>query len=437
MVSNAAEYTGGIESMKRVLIVSYHTPPRDGIAAIRTGQLVRGLPRLGWDIGVLTVDLGDVHFDDARIRATPVADVKGGMKRMLGLRPGQGTHEQLGLPRTLVGRRGLRQRAIVVGYEYGEFANRTLAWIVPGVRAARNMLREQRYDAVISTSPPESAHLIASLVRGDLPWIADLRDPWRRDGFRSRPEPLGTLDRSLERLVLRKASVVTIVSEPLRQAMTPRFPSVRIESVPNAFSAEEWRDVPFTRSDRCVFAYAGQLHSGRRDPTLLFETVSAMLADGSLAPEALRIDFYGASGEWLDDLVSRCGLRQIVRLHGRIAREQILQLERAADALLLFLWNDPDERGTYTGKLFEYLGARRPIIASGGPRESVIDDVLARTGAGTRAQTPGQMRAAIAKAVAAHAAGNVGPLDPTRAAPFESAALVKRFASLLDECAAR
>jgi glycosyltransferase involved in cell wall biosynthesis len=420
-----------------VLIVSYHAPPRDGIASIRTGHLIRGLPRAGWEVGVLTVDLGDVHFSDARIRATPVVDVKRGLKRMLGLRPGLGTHEQLGVPRASIGHRGLRQRAIAAGYEYGEFANRTLAWILPGVLEARRLLRERRYDAVISTSPPESAHLIASLARGDLPWIADLRDPWRRDGLRRRPEPLATLDRSLESLVLRHASIVTTVSQPLVAAIAARLPNVRIESIPNAFSAEEWRGVPFTRSARCSFVYAGQLYAGRNDPSLLFESIARLLADGALSPGQLQVDFFGASGEWLEELVERYGLHQVVRLHGRVSRERILRVERSADALLLFLWNDPSERGSYTGKLFEFLGARRPIVAIGGPPESVIDDVLTRAGAGTRARNPAQMRAAILAAVAAHESGGAAPLDLERAAPFDSAALVERFAKLLSECTSR
>jgi glycosyltransferase involved in cell wall biosynthesis len=423
--------------MKRVLIVSYHAPPRDGIASIRTGQLIRGLPRVGWEVGVLTVDLGDVHFSDARIRATRVLDVKRGLKRMLGLRPGLGTHEQLGVPRGSVGHRGLRQRAITAGYEYGEFANRTLAWILPGVREARRLLSERRYDAIISTSPPESAHLIASLARGGLPWIADLRDPWRRDGSRRRPEPLATLDRSLESLVLRHASIVTTVSQPLVAAMAARLPNVRIESIPNAFSAEEWRDVPFTRGARCSFVYAGQLYAGRNDPSLLFESVAALLADGSLTSDRMQIDFYGTSGEWLEELVERYDLHQVVRLHGRVSRERILRVERSADALLLFLWNDPNERGTYTGKLFEYLGARRPIVAIGGPPESVIDEILARSGAGIRAKTKDRMRAAILATVAAHQSGSAAPLDLEQAAPFDSGALVERFATLLSECTSR
>ena len=50
--------------------------------------------------------------------------------------------------------------------------------------------------------------------------------------------------------------------------------------------------------------------------------------------------------------------------------------------MLLLNWNDPNEKGVYTGKVFEYLSAKRPILAVGGYGDGVIEELLEKTQAG-------------------------------------------------------
>lgn len=404
---------------------------------MRVGQLLRMLLRFGWEIVPVTPDLGDAAYDESVV-TTGVVDFKSPMRRLLGVGRGETTSARLGVERGTVDARGsLKQRAIRFGYDMTEYANRQFGWVGPGTQAVARVLKEQRFNAVISTSPPETTHYVASRVHGALPWIADLRDPWVREGMRAPRPPLNTIDRMMEPRVLRSASAITTVSEPLAEQLRERYPNIPVYSIPNAFSDTDWDGIPFVEPLRATFLYAGQLYGGQRDPRPFFAAVADVLRDKLVAPEEMVVDFYGDNSEWLSGEVRRHGIASVVRIQGLRPRSEILPLERCASRLLLFLSNDPNDRGTYTGKFFEYLGARRPILALGGPRETVIDDVLAQTRAGERACSVKAIRDEIVQAVAEWRSGRTRVVPPEAVAPFESLHLGRRFRDILEEATTR
>jgi len=419
--------------MKRALLLTYYVPPRAAIASVRIGHLLEHLPRYGWEVVPVTPDFGDTAYG-ANVRTTSVVDFKAPVRRILGVKAHESTHERLGFASTGVRPPSLMRRAVALGYNVAEFANTRFGWLVPGSHAVARMLRNERFDAVISTSPPSATHLVAARVHGHIPWIADLRDPWHRNDEMVFPAPLAALDRALEPRTFRTAAALTIVSEPLAARLRVRYPSIPVFAIPNAFSAREWDGVAFARPERATFMHPGQLYEGRRDPRPFFAALASLIADGSIEPGEIEVNFYGCTQPWLRAQIAAYGLDGIVRTYETLAREKILALERASSRLLLFLWDGPDEEGTYTGKLFEYLGARRKIIAVGGAPRMVIDDALARSGAGARYRDTATLRAAILDVVREHRAGFEAMVPSDAVAPFESVHLARQFARVLDAC---
>jgi hypothetical protein len=84
----------------------------------------------------------------------------------------------------------------------------------------------------------------------------------------------------------------------------------------------------------------------------------------------------------------------MVSINGQVPFKDSLRAQQEADALVLFLWTDPkerrEERGVYTGKLFEYIGARRPILAIGS-MQTVASDLIAERGLGVVCETAMQV----------------------------------------------
>jgi glycosyltransferase involved in cell wall biosynthesis len=127
--------------------------------------------------------------------------------------------------------------------------------------------------------------------------------------------------------------------------------------------------------------YAGVLYKGRRDPEPLFRAVQELIAEGLVDGKDMVLDFYGDNDGWLNNDIARYALQGIARAHGVIPREDVLMRERESQLLLLLMWNNPEERGNYTGKVFEYLAAQRPILSLGG-KEGVVVELLKSSGTG-------------------------------------------------------
>ncbi len=430
--------------MKRVLLLTYHVPPRAAIASVRMGQIISLLPRYGWEIVPVTPDLGDVEYGDS-VHTTALTDFKAPFRRLLGVKNGETTQARLGLQRSQADAlrpaapakdAGLKRRVFWYGYVASQFANTRFGWLRPGATTTRQVLSQQRFDVILSSSPPSATHLVAARVHGSIPWVADLRDPWYRNDEAAFPEPFSSIDRMMEPRVLHSASALTVISEPLAEELRGRHVGKPIYSIPNAFSAAEWDAIPFEEPQQATFVHAGQLYEGARDPRPFFAALKTLLEAGAISRSEVGVDFYGPSSDWLRLEIDRFALHDVVHLRGMIEREQILRIERSATRLLMFLWDGPHERGTFTGKLFEYLGARRKIIAVGGPPEMVIDDALERTGAGKRYRNESMLQAAILEAVQEWRSGRSAIVDSDAVAPFESNHLARRFAQVFDDVTA-
>ncbi|MDE2482321.1 MAG: glycosyltransferase [bacterium] len=417
--------------MRRVLLVAYYTPPRKGVATARTSALAHYLPAYGWQPTILTAPL---EYADARTLQTPYLDLARSLKRAVGIGE-RSTHALLHTaPAERGARRTLRQRAIAFGFGLTSYPDAQVGWLA-GTRALRAVLADASFDAVISSSPPYTATLMLALARTRIPWIADFRDLWAENDLRATPL-VRAFDDPLERWALRRARALTTVSEPLAERLRKRYPARRVESIPNAFDPREWEGIPFDGERACTLLYAGQLYLGRRDPRPLLRVVRALLDDGSVESEELRVELYAPAEPWLHELIASFALEGVVRVHGMVARDDVLRAERRADRLVVLLWDGANTEGILTGKLFEYLGARRRIVVIGGPESSAVDDVLAATGAGTRVTTDAALRVEVLAAIAEHRRGETRRMVESASESYAAPMLAHRFSRLLDEVAA-
>ena len=151
-------------------------------------------------------------------------------------------------------------------------------------------------------------------------------------------------------------------------------------TITNGFDPEQLNPgVPLTK--KFSITYTGKIYRGRQDPEPLFRALRTLIDEKKIDPALIEVQFFGDREEWLINDSKKYHLENVVRIHGHISREESIRKQRESQVLLLLTWNDPEEKGIYTGKLFDYLAARRPILALGLPG-SVVSDVLSQTGAG-------------------------------------------------------
>ncbi len=379
--------------MPRVLLITFCYPPSEFIGAVRAAGLTKYLPRFGWDVSVLTPQF-DHPPCDADLIETEYRDVLAGWKARFGLDGKRGVHEQLRLPVSLKPRSDLLHTQVLdVARFLLTYPDETKGWIPFAIARIGQMLRRrERVDAIVSTSPPITAHLIASKAKSILqrPWIADFRDLWTQN-IANRHPLLQSLQFGLEKRTLNRADGMVTVSAPWSKRLHTRTPSKPVFTITNGFDPDDFAGLPKGLTSQFTITYCGRLYEGRRDPRLLFEVLRDLFDEHILSTTDVRVRFFGPPESWVKVEAQQCRVEQVVEIHGSISRTQALQRETESQILLLLGWSDPRETGQHTGKLFEYFGAARPILAVGGT-PGVLTEALNQTHAGVHAISKQQMR---------------------------------------------
>jgi glycosyltransferase involved in cell wall biosynthesis len=416
--------------MKRVLLVSYYFPPMPEAGALRGKFLARYLPRWGWQPTVIALAYPGVRETglDARYAGNPLVRASRGVANAGPA--GAATPASPAIASRSVAAQVYRR--LVKSY----FPDAAMGWIVPAYRAAAGVLAGQRFDAVITTAHPASAHLVGFLLasRFGLPWIADYRDPWTDYEYDRQSALRTNLARRLERTIIRRAARVTAVSDGVRDTLRVLHGRSDVVTIPNGVAADDWSAVPARAPVEFNLVYGGMLYGGRRSPDTLFAAAAALRRAGSAAGRAVRFDFYTADTPVVLASAERHGIGDAVRTHALVPRAEMLQRQREAAGLAIILRDQASLAQEYGSKIFEYLGAGRPILATG-PRGSVVADLLAQSGAGYFAADAQEAAAMLSVMYERYAGGQTDVVLRGGFQPFTAIDLAQRFGQLLDQLA--
>ena len=369
--------------MKSALIVTYFFPPMSEIGGIRLYGLAKYLPECGWNPIILTPVLPGEPDPRFRVIQTPYDDVVGLWKKRVGLNTKESLNAQFDVSRAK-NQLSIIDRLVYLPWEIITYPDPMGGWYKHAVQAGDKLFQSEQIDAILSSSYPVTCHLIAKTLaeKYQIPWIADLRDLWTQNPYSNHCAPRRLAERNLELRTLGKASALVTVSEPLAGDLSRLHAHKPVYVITNGFDPEDAHFDHPKLTDKFTITYTGVLYDGKRDPSMLFEALKNLISDGVIDPGRVEVRFFGSQDPWLFDEIRNANLDDIVKVFGFVPRDQALQRQRESQLLLLLLWDNPEEKGVYTGKVFEYLAAGRPIIALGGPEESVVKDLLNETQAG-------------------------------------------------------
>jgi glycosyltransferase involved in cell wall biosynthesis len=274
------------------------------------------------------------------------------------------------------------------------------AWAGPAIRAGRTRVARGDIDVVLSTSPPETAHLVGEAVAasGRLPWVADFRDPWVALHYRKPPTPFhAARQREMERRVLtRDDRVLSSTRTHEREILRAYGGKVarRLVFLPNGIETEDEVPAAAPAAARRRIVSTGTLV----DVPALFaflEALARRLAREPGLADRIELVLAGPHDAALGQLVAAQGLARVVSFPGILPHAEARALQRAADTLLFVRNEGPGYAAMVPGKLYEYLDARRPLVAMVAPGEAAD---LARE-AGAVVVAPDQGDAAVAAAL--------------------------------------
>ncbi len=391
--------------MRKVLFVSFLFPPTNSIAATRAGKLAKYLPDFGWEPLVLTADnvkwwphTMPLEMPEQRVFRTPyfslawavsqntMSNVPAESERPAANRK---RYSHTVLKRTALGLFRLPAFQML-------FAD-PIGWYPSAVRKGCELISTYKIDAIFSSYAPSTSHLIASRLQRTtgLPWIAEFRDPWSHNHNVSRNGLSLQLEEKIERRVVKNASLLVAVSEPMAEQLEALHGKEAIV-IHNGFDQADYvESVPPTQ--KFTITYTGNVDpGGRLNPTPLLEAIKELHLDGRLSPNDFELRFYGGrSLATIIPAIERFGLEGAVTVYGFVPFAECVRRQKESTALLLLKWNDPSRQGIYTGKVFEYLGALRPVIAVGSCSDAPLDELLTKSGMGVTPRTVGEIKALL------------------------------------------
>jgi glycosyltransferase involved in cell wall biosynthesis len=345
---------------RRILVITYPFPPMPSVGGNRWLAMAKYLRRAGHEVEILTTGAFGSLSDDRELGVHRTRDlIAARWLRSLLHRPPLSEAGKPAADDTAAPAIALK---LVVPDMY------LTTWAPYAIGAARRLLRQRCFDCIVTTSAYESTHLIPLGLTSRPPWVADFRDGWT---FHSHRPPFPTraqhnLDVWLESRVVRTAERTIVVERPVADDFRDRL-GVDARHVPNGWdpdlSAEAASaELPELGSDRVLLVHTGKLSGpwGRHPGTLL-EAMSRLKSESPAVAARLQLVLAGRLDVAERHLLESAGVGEMLRHVGHLSRAQAMALQRKADALLLI--TAPDLVWELPGKLFEYIGAQRPVLA--------------------------------------------------------------------------
>ena len=360
----------------RVVVLAYYFPPLTGIASERAFSLSHHLRDLGWDVVVVTAREGFYHRspDAAKVSVEVLRTRSLEISRFV--RRGYLAGRVMAADESTVspvkaGTVGRRVRGLVRDFVYVPDAQ--VGWIPFAVEAGWRALRRWPGPRVIySTSVPYSAHLAARLIARHTRsgWVAEMRDPWATSAspYRSQNRARRRVDARLEARIVHSCDHVITTTQSLRRELM-RIHALdpdRLSVITNGFEPITARAV--TPADQpMTILYAGTVSTGENMGPFL----SALDGLERRRPGAFRLRVFGPPQPWESPLGSgqpRPWLELLGMVSPARAREAM-----AESSVMLLVQEHPAYQVVLPGKIFEYIGARRPILAVCPPMTEMLD----------------------------------------------------------------
>ena len=373
--------------MKKVLIISYYWPPAGGMCIIRPLKLAKYLRKSGWEPIICTAKDPHYPFDyqkgfldvpeDIEIIKIPILEPYGIYKRLMGHKDKSVLADVINNPTNTS---FIHKISVWIRGNFFIPDARCL-WINPVVKELSAYLRKNHIDAIITTGPPHSVNHVGYLLKKkfNLPWLADFQDPWTQvdyyNHFKISPWA-HKRHRKMENQVFDNADLITIVSDSWKRDLQS-IGAKNVEVIPLGFDPQDF-NTKVELDKEFTLTHLGLLGKDRRPFTLL-KVIKELCDENDSFANQMKLQLVGNVNDALKKEIKQLGLSSKVIYKGQIDRDEALKIMQSSQLLLLLLNRFKNVKGTMPGKIFEYIGAQRPILSLGPSLETDLEKMLKKS----------------------------------------------------------
>ncbi|WP_020568347.1 glycosyltransferase family 4 protein [Neolewinella persica] len=380
-----------MEGAKKVLLVPYYWPPSGGAGVQRWLKLSHYLAELGVEVHVLTVDPAYASYMQTDESLLEDVDPRVTVHHTKSFEPINYYGKLVGKSKiptngfSNVDESNWKQQLVITLRSHLFIPDPRRGWKPFAVRAAKKIIKLHGIETVITTSTPQSVHLIGLALQRSLGirWIADFRDPWTDIYFYNllRHSRLSAaIDKRIELKVLRKADQLITAWQGIKTLFLQHVPERNpndILVIPNGYDDRDFAGPigipPFTAF---TIAYTGSISDQYEPEPFLEALANAIQRRKEIKVQLLLV---GHASEGIRATIAEKGIPLLDI--GPVPHAEVNDYQRRADALLLVAPKMKGGKGILPGKLFEYMAAQRPILSLGMPGADV-QGILEKTGTG-------------------------------------------------------
>ncbi len=351
------------DGFRKVLIIAYYFPPMGLSGVQRTVKFAKFLPKYGWKPTVLTVEpTGYYAFDDTLLKEAEEAGVRI-------VRTSSYDVNRLLKKQGVIKMPSERMRKVLQFFGDLFFIPDTkIGWKSIAVKAASELIEQERFDLLFATAPPQTDFLIGAALKRkfEIPLVVDYRDAWLDYPFKYFPTPLHRLWHTyLERRVLKAADRVIVTHRRVKESILLRHKTVDYNEVIIISQGFDAEDFPPTNAEKRVkpvkmkIAHAGTFYA-ERNPVKMLQALANVLQANPKIRGRIELHFIGNAREEDRQLVKKLDLQNAVHFLGYLPHRECIKHLVESDVLWFVIDNDYQT----PGKLYEYFGSRKPLIAS-------------------------------------------------------------------------
>lgn len=381
--------------MKKVLILTYYWPPGGGAGVQRWLKFVKYLREFGWEPIVYTAENGEMPVIDNSLEKdipenisvlkTKIWEPYSFYKAFIGKKK----DDKINASFLSENKKPSFTERISVWIRGNFFIpDARKYWINPSVKYLKDYLEKNHVDAIISSGPPHTMHLIALGVKKQFPdikWVADFRDPWTNIDFYDELMLTASSDakhKKLELEVLSGAdSIISVgktMSEDFKKIYTKQPEKFHV--ITNGYDEDDVYKGVLEKDKKFSIAHIGTLVKSR-NPETLWKVLKTLVNENENFKKDLEIKLVGKVDFFVKEQIEIYGLSSFVRKIDYLPHDEVIKEQQKTKVLLLLVNQTKNAKSILTGKIFEYLAAQVPVLAIG-PPDGDLADILNQTKSG-------------------------------------------------------
>ncbi len=352
--------------MFKVIVIAYYFPPMGLSGVQRTLKFVKYMKDYNWEPTVITAaGTGYFAHDTSLLEEANQAGiniVRVGGKDIISRLAKKGTVK---MPAEII-------RKFLSRLSYTFFIpDNKKGWCKQAIVKAREILKNEKFDLIFVSGPPFSTFMMATELKEefDLPLVVDYRDLWYGSQFAFYPTPMHKyLHKKWEYKVLKAVDKITVTNRRVKEKILDYYKFLTFEDVfiiSHGYDPQDFENlVPIKKSNsKMILTYAGIFYDFLT-PKYFLRAFKKLTIERPDVGANIELHFVGILRKENEKLIRKLGLQEFVKEYGYLSHKESLLKVISSDVLWLMVGNSRNIDTHSAGKLYEYFGTRKPILAN-------------------------------------------------------------------------